>query len=101
MNRTEFAVDYVERQKEDEKEMMTEQIEHSVSHDVLEAIEEYEYLSLGCDSSHACGTSPCEECVRYCSKECVRLMIRSNHGDDWADELNNIDDALEERFRHD
>lgn len=51
-----------------------------------------------------CDDVSCEECENYMSRNCVLVNVDS-HGDDWADEnveghVNNIDDILEEKFRH-
>lgn len=51
-----------------------------------------EYLDFDCIES-------CECCEHYCTSRCVK-SIHKSHGDEWAEGLNNVDDALEEKFRH-
>lgn len=91
--RTEYAVEAIKKIREEENNELSRDVRSQLSLGESQAIEESrkEFYDEFYDCSIVCGGIPCEECTRYMSSRCRR----SGSADDWADGLNNIDDALE------
>lgn len=100
----------IEYRKNDNKGTVSIPLEDSLSIDEIKYIEQsyFELHESDNNSGCVCG-NVCEECVRYCSSQCVRLLIHiggvrigNGLGDEWCDELLNsegesIDDYLESK----
>lgn len=96
-SRLEYVLEYTEKKRVKEiHDLLDHDLEDELSLFEVSIIEES--LSDSKMIADLCLTSSCENCEKFCSKECIKNILHSN-GDTWVDGLNNIDDALEENFR--
>ena len=93
-SRLEFSIDKtIEYMKNEYRGVVSIPLDDSLSIDEMVCIEESYFEihnELSCESG-------CENCDRYCSSQCMKILIHGNSGDDWSEEVNSVDDCLEEK----
>ena len=97
MTREEYVTEYIAKKHLQEmREVINEVLGDDLSINEIGIIEES--LIESKMIAELC-LSNCEECDRYCTSKCIKVIIGrfdyGLHGDDWCDGINNIDDCLE------